>query len=144
MWLPEEGSAARVLLQMEGGPERAEVTPRQAQALVLGLHELATNAAKYGALSWPDGRIALRCELSVEGAATIYWVERGGPRIDGPPARRGFGTRLLERAITQDLGPGSLVELLFEPEGLRAVIRLPLATEADCKPRWRHTEHHGD
>ena len=110
-----------------GRPAVLRVVDRVAQALVLGLHELATNAAKHGALSRPEGRVEVR--LSAEpgsgggGALRILWAETGGPLLpSGPPARRGFGTRLLERALAQDLGPGSEVRLRFEPTGLRAEV----------------------
>ncbi len=92
--------------------------------MVLALHELATNAVKYGALSRAGGHVDLRwSERQSDGSTGLDWVELGGPRLGGPPARRGFGSRLLERAIAQDLGPGARVELHFEPEGLRAAIR---------------------
>ena len=56
-------------------------------------------------------------------AEAAYWTEMGGPAVAGPPQRRGFGTRLLERALAYDLGPGATVDLRFEPTGLHAVIR---------------------
>jgi two-component sensor histidine kinase len=109
----------------DGGGAAGRVGPHQALALVLGLHELATNAAKHGALSRPEGRVEVRLSAAPGGggALRILWAETGGPPLpDGPPARRGFGTRLLERALVQDLGPGSEVRLHFEPAGLRAEI----------------------
>lgn len=131
-WL-EGGGDRRFSLVIEG--RAATVSPRQAQTLVLGLHELATNATKHGALSRPGGHVDIRCapeEVAMPGtpgAATacgtvIEWTELGGPPLPGgPPTRRGFGTRLLERGLAQDLGPGAWVELRFEPDGLRAAIR---------------------
>lgn len=101
---------------------RAKVSPQQTQALVLGLHELATNAIKYGALSTPEGRISIGCKVGADRTMTVYWEEAGGPPVTKPPDRHGFGTRLLERGLAQDLGPGSVVRLHFEPPGLQAMI----------------------
>ncbi len=99
-------------------------SPGQAQAIVLALHELATNAVKHGALSRPGGRVAVTCWAEEGGAVGIItWQESGGPPVPGPPARRGFGTRLLERALAKDLGPGSQVTLDFDPAGVRATMR---------------------
>jgi PAS domain S-box-containing protein len=123
-WLPTEGGAARIRLDVREGARSTMISPRQAQALVLALHELTVNALKHGALSSPEGRVHVRCE-AVDGALAVDWAEIGGPPVDARPARRGFGTRLLERALTQDLGPGSSVELQFAPGGLRASIRFP-------------------
>ncbi len=103
--------------------ERFLIGPRQAQALVLALHELATNATKHGALSQPGDSVALNFGLGADGTGMIDWVERNGPPVIGPPARRGFGTRLLECGLAQDLGPGATVTLQFPPGGLRAAIR---------------------
>jgi two-component sensor histidine kinase len=131
-WLGEGGGTPaaappRIALAcgcLDGGLPRA--SPGQAQALVLALFELATNAAKHGALSRPEGRVAVACRTEDEGrTVVIEWEERGGPPLAGPPARRGFGTRLLERALTHDLGPGGGVSLAFDPAGLRATIRVP-------------------
>jgi two-component sensor histidine kinase len=110
---------------VDAGGGAGRVGPHQALALVLGLHELATNATKHGALSRPDGRVGARLSADADGAALrIDWIESGGPPLPGtPPVRRGFGTRLLERGLAQDLGPGSSVRLRFEPAGLRAEIR---------------------
>jgi two-component sensor histidine kinase len=110
---------------VDAGGAAGRVGPHQALALVLALHELATNTAKHGALSRPEGRVEVR--LSAEprggGALRLDWSEAGGPPLPGgPTARPGFGTRLLERALAQDLGPGSAVRLLFETTGLRAEI----------------------
>ena len=126
-WLEEPAGEERVVIL---GDDRLAVSPEQTQALVLALHELATNATKYGALSRGGGRVELRHETGAGGAATVRWTETGGPPLAGPPARRGFGTRLLERGLAQDLGPGSSVELRFEPVGLRAVLRFTPAAGA--------------
>lgn len=109
------------------GPSGVRIGPREAQALALALHELATNTLKHGALSVAGGRVALRWR-SAEGGGpdariVLEWEETGGPPIAGPPARRGFGTRLLERGLAHDLGAGAEVAMVFAPAGLRAVIR---------------------
>jgi PAS domain S-box-containing protein len=87
-----------------------------AVGVALLLHELGTNAVKYGALS-AGGRVEIRREPSEAGAA-IEWRESGGPPVS-PPARRGFGTRLLDAALRDR---GGRVESHFAPEGFRALI----------------------
>jgi hypothetical protein len=94
-----------------------------AQAIVLALHELATHAVKRGALSRAGGRVALGWSLEPDGGVVTCWTETGGPAVAGPPQRRGFGTRLLERALAYDLGPDATVVLRFAPTGLHALIR---------------------
>jgi PAS domain S-box-containing protein len=113
------------------GPAGVRIGPREAQALALALHELATNALKHGALCVPGGRVALRWRSEAtpaaaapgDGRIALDWLESGGPALAGPPARRGFGTRLLERGLARDLGAGAEVKLDFAPAGLRAAIR---------------------
>lgn len=99
------------------------LTPAATVGLALGLHELATNAAKYGALSRPQGRVAIDWGVE-DGELRLHWRESGGPRVV-KPRRKGFGTRLLERALASDLG-GS-VDLDFQPSGLLCRMRGPLA-----------------
>jgi two-component sensor histidine kinase len=92
----------------------------------MALHELATNALKHGALSVPEGRVEVSCGAGPEaGAHVVEWAERGGPPVAGPPARKGFGMRLLERGLAAQTG--MMADLRFEPEGLRCLIRLPPA-----------------
>jgi len=78
-----------------------DVSPKQALALSLALHELATNAAKYGALSRPGGRVELRWKAQ-SGQLILNWRESGGPPVVAP-SRRGFGSRLLEDGLFSDL-----------------------------------------
>ncbi|HEV7265551.1 MAG TPA: HWE histidine kinase domain-containing protein [Falsiroseomonas sp.] len=111
-----------VRVTTEAGPE-AMLRPTQAQALVLALHELATNAAKHGALTRDEGRVRLGWSLDRDGMVALRWVESGGPLVPPQPARRGFGTRLLERALRQDLGSGAAPEIIYDPLGLRVTIR---------------------
>jgi two-component sensor histidine kinase len=82
------------------------------------VHELATNAIKYGALSTEQGRIDVTwtlAELGDHREITLEWRESGGPQVV-PPVRRGFGTRLIERGIAANVK--SDVALEFRPEGL--------------------------
>jgi two-component system, chemotaxis family, CheB/CheR fusion protein len=103
------------------------LTPKQALALGLGLHELATNAAKYGALSVPDsGLVAVSWEVSAPDGETIlqiHWRESGGPTVN-KPATRGFGSRLIERGLRSELD--AQVEFEFLPQGIRCLMRIPL------------------
>jgi len=103
------------------------VDDRGATPLALAVHELATNAAKYGALSVPEGRVAIDCRTEA-GRLILTWRESGGPAVAGPPARTGFGTQLAELSIGQQHGgtirrdwrpEGLLVELTLHPERLR-------------------------
>ncbi len=93
-----------------------------AQPLAMALHELATNAMKYGALSTAAGRVCLRW-AEAEGWLTIDWMEEGGPAPAGSPARRGFGLRVIEATLAGQLG--GTVRRDWEAGGLRCHIRLP-------------------
>jgi two-component system CheB/CheR fusion protein len=105
------------------GPD-VTLSPILATSLGLVLHELVTNATKYGALSVPQGAVDLRWELAGdEGQRRVLltWTERGGPPVT-PPEREGFGSTLIERSL-----PGAAVEPRFETEGLVCTIDLPLS-----------------
>lgn len=94
----------------------------------MALHELATNAAKYGALSVLSGRVSIQW-MVVPGSPrrlTLKWEEKFGPPVS-PPSRRGFGTRLIERSLAQDLG--GEVSLTYEPSGVICVVSASLAAE---------------
>ena len=92
----------------------------------MALGELATNAAKHGALSAEGGRVSVswRAEADDRGGV-LFWKETGGPPVAAPPARRGFGLRLLVQGLRQDLRAAA--ELDFAPGGLRCTVRLPVA-----------------
>jgi two-component sensor histidine kinase len=83
--------------------------------LILALHELATNAVAHGALSTPGGTVSVTCKDTSEGAV-VEWMEPGGPRLLVPPARPGFGLRLLGERILS--AAGMAADLRFEPEEL--------------------------
>jgi two-component sensor histidine kinase len=85
------------------------------------LHELTTNAAKYGALSDEQGLVTVR--WSASDVLRIDWIESRGPRVTSP-AKRSFGTRLIERSMTKDLQ--GMATLDFDPAGLRCILELPL------------------
>ncbi|MDP9096419.1 MAG: sensor histidine kinase, partial [Pseudomonadota bacterium] len=106
------------------------LNPRGALALGMAVHELATNAAKYGALSVPDGDVVVTwdVERTDDGEHLLLdWIERNGPPV-AQPAKRGFGSMLIERALGHDLSGKATIEFL--PEGVRAVVRAPLPTKA--------------
>ncbi|HYC73859.1 PAS domain S-box protein [Brevundimonas sp.] len=107
-----------------GGPTIA-LNPRAALALTMVFSELATNAAKFGSLSEPDGALTVRWEISPspESAVTLEWLEAAGPEVS-LPTRQGFGTRLIRRCIERDLD--GEINLHFDPAGFRADIRIPL------------------
>jgi PAS domain S-box-containing protein len=92
-----------------------------AVGLGLLLHEMATNAVKYGALSVRKGRVGLSREAAVDGLAAFAWRESGGPEVK-PGGREGFGTRLLEAALRNQ---GGKVVFAFEPPGFRACVEFP-------------------
>jgi PAS domain S-box-containing protein len=102
------------------------LSPKAMQALSLAVHELATNAAKYGALSRPEGRVALSWSIEGNGGrqhVVLKWVESGGPPVtQGNPA--GFGSRLIEQVFTRELR--GRVRLQFLPDGVRCEASFPL------------------
>ena len=95
-----------------------------ATGLALLLHEFATNAAKFGALSSPGGHIEVDC--SVENAELrLTWAEHGGPALDGPAASEGFGSLLAQSVVTKQFA--GQIARAWEPQGL--ILRLTLAME---------------
>ena len=105
------------------GPE-VFLKPAAAQAVGITLHELATNAAKHGALSVATGSVELTWSITAgeEGEVKLCWVEKGGPPVRSPD-RRGFGTRVIERNIPHQLA--GVVHLHWLSEGLRCEMTLP-------------------
>lgn len=109
-------------IDMEGSD--CPIDPSSSVTLSMVFHELGTNAAKYGALSAPDGKVSLKwnCEVSSEGTQVgIDWVESGGPAVE-PPARPGFGMRLIERQVVREFG--GYASMRFEPSGLTCQIQM--------------------
>jgi len=88
-------------VEMSGG--NVMLTPKSALSLSLAIHELATNAAKFGAFSHPLGRVAVRWMRTTDGGIDLSWREMGGPLVT-PPSHVGFGTSLIERALAMETG----------------------------------------
>jgi light-regulated signal transduction histidine kinase (bacteriophytochrome) len=130
----EGGGALTDLLNAELTPYRSAsnsiavdtdgiwIDARAYSVMALVLHELATNAAKYGALSVPGGRLDVKGMIDEQGDCHIEWRERGGPPVT-PPSRQGFGTALLDRSVPFDLNGES--DVSYQPEGVSARFRLP-------------------
>jgi two-component sensor histidine kinase len=111
------------------GPE-VQLSPKTALAFAMALHELATNAIKYGALSADVGHVTLIWQVDQKNGGPrlqMVWEERGGPSVT-PPSRKGFGMRLIERGLAAELG-GS-VQLTYLPSGVVCTIDTPLPTAA--------------
>lgn len=115
-----------------GGPE-VELRRDSATTLALCLHELATNAIKYGALSVPEGRVNFRWDVVGEDdpELAISWKEAGGPPVV-EPSRTGYGTRYLRAALGNLFGEQP--KIAFEREGLRCEIRGPLSRLSSSRP----------
>jgi PAS domain S-box-containing protein len=111
--------ADKARVQIDGPQVLLE--PASAQAVAVTLHELATNAAKYGALSAAGGRVALNWTHEAGGQLKLRWTETGGPAV-AVPTRRGFGARIMEQMIAQLTGK---TRFDWRPEGLVCEITLP-------------------
>jgi len=110
------------------GPD-VTLSPQVATSVAMIVHELATNAIKYGALSVPDGRVSVTWRAEAKNGSKIIgldWSESGGPPV-GQPARSGFGTRLIKRGISAD--QRSSVTIDYAPRGLECRIVAHLSDE---------------
>lgn len=121
--------AAQIVLD---GPD-VGLDSRAYSVMALVLHELATNAAKYGALSRSSGRLKVTWTVRADGRCDVEWAETGGPPVR-PPTRQGFGTVLLSRSIPFDLGGWS--EIDYAPGGVVARLGIPgqFVTESLQRP----------
>jgi PAS domain S-box-containing protein len=118
----EEGEA-----RVRATGSEIRMQPKTALTLALVFHELATNAAKYGALSVPEGVVDVHWHVETEDGCrvlTIGWVEIGGPPVFGEPQKKGFGSKLVERSVSRELG--GRIEMHFARGGLRTTLRVPL------------------
>lgn len=137
-----EGASMRRIVEEELAPYGARgsgrvriegadllITPKAAQAIAMSVHEMATNAAKYGALSRAEGRLDIAWGpiggQAKAGPFRLRWVERGGPEVR-PPERRGFGSVIVERMLAHELD--AEVEVTYAPEGFRCEARIPRGT----------------
>jgi PAS domain S-box-containing protein len=124
-----EGANAGVI--SVGGP-RILLSPKQAVSIGMALHELCTNARKYGALSTDQGQVRVNWWTSGDARPQlrICWHESGGPLVS-PPTRRGFGSALLERTLAHDLDGD--VKIDYRPEGLVCSIAIPRGSPDELK-----------
>jgi PAS domain S-box-containing protein len=137
----ELGTLIRRVVQpyAHGHPERVSVDgppvilpTNVAPAVCMVLHELATNAAKYGALAGESARLDISWSLDADGALCLRWVETGVPAV-APAPGRGFGTTLVEGLVIRQLR--GQVDLAFEPDGLRCEARIPFANDREPNDR---------
>jgi two-component sensor histidine kinase len=139
-----EGADLNRLVEEEFAPYRAAgnarvlargpvvlLSPATAQTIALALHELATNAAKYGALSTDPGRVELTWRTE-PGKLELIWGESGGPEIT-PPNRRGYGSRAIVAGIERQLG--GFVNFDWQATGLRCTLRVPHGSSMESSKR---------
>jgi PAS domain S-box-containing protein len=119
--LAPHARASESLIETDG--PSVMLRPDQAQAMALALHELVTNAVKYGALSVATGRVRIAWGLRSANRLFVRWVETGGPRVK-PPERQGFGTRVMTRMICDQLN--GEVDFDWREEGVICDIATPL------------------
>ncbi|MDR7103601.1 CHASE domain-containing protein [Croceicoccus sp. BE223] len=119
-------------VEMDG--PHVELAPNDALSLGLAIHELATNAAKFGALSVPQGRVEVHWDLVADNLVRVRWRESGGPEV---PVHRpkGFGTELIEKIVAHELR--NPVDLVFEPGGVRCTMLIPVRNRGDFAIRAR-------
>jgi two-component sensor histidine kinase len=118
-----EGGGSRFVLDSD---RDLRLNPKAAVALGMAVHELATNAVKYGALSKPAGRVTVRTRVVTDEGGenlVVEWIESGGPPV-AKPRRQGFGARVLEQGLAGELA--GKVKLDYRPAGLSCRIELPL------------------
>lgn len=117
--------------QVQCGGDAVQLEPNAYLSFALVIHELATNARKYGALSVPQGRLSVRWQVQHGGLLELHWHESGGPPVQ-PPARRGFGTRVIGQALSHHLRGSA--ELAFNPDGLQVRLRAGRGFVAGAAP----------
>jgi light-regulated signal transduction histidine kinase (bacteriophytochrome) len=114
------GTGGDTSVMVSGGD--AMIAPRAVTTMTLVLHELMTNARKYGALSQPGGKVAIGMARADAGDLALRWEETGGPPVSAP-TRRGFGSTILERALPHELGGTAAIE--YHTDGVVAQFVLP-------------------
>jgi two-component system CheB/CheR fusion protein len=129
---PYASAPGRIITE---GPA-VRLQPKVALALGMVLHELATNAAKHGALSAAEGRLTVGWTVEADGPGrrlTLRWREAGGPKVQ-VPASRGFGSELMHRQMHHDLH--GAIEIDFAEAGVQAQITVPLGPELALPAPW--------
>jgi len=119
------------------GPDLV-LTPKAGLALAMAIHELASNAAKYGSLSAPTGALTVTWAVSnvPDPGLRLVWSESGGPSVPGTPTKSGFGTTMIERALSYELGAD--VSRDFAEDGVVCIIDLPFTSEVgEVRPTAR-------
>ena len=128
-------SSASSSVEFSGPP--VQLAPNDALSFGLAIHELATNASKYGALSVEDGKLSVRWEKLRDGLVEVVWQEADGPPV--PQDRtRGFGTELIEKIVAHELKHP--VDLEFAETGVRCALRVPIRKPTDFKLRARRSQ----
>jgi PAS domain S-box-containing protein len=124
-----EGSLAPFLIEGAGAPRAVldgpdlTLSAAATQSLSMSIHELATNATKYGALSSPGGRLTVAWDV-VAGELRVRWQETGGPTIHAPPRTRGFGSRVVDSTIRGQLG--GRADWAWQADGLAVYLTVPV------------------
>lgn len=132
----DDGHGSRGARAEFDGPPVA-LAPAAAQSFAMAIHELTTNAVKYGALSCPAGRLSVAWRETEEGLL-LTWTESGGPPGSGPPSRRGFGTRVVTAGIERQLC--GRVTFDWRPEGLLVSILVPYRQLAGASEAGRNDD----
>ena len=122
------------------GPD-VELAPNDALSLGLAIHELATNATKYGALSAPGGKVRVTWALDRNDRASVRWIESGGPPV-AASRPRGFGTDLIEKIVAHELRHP--VELRFDEGGVACTLFVPVRQPSEFEIRARRRKPAGD
>lgn len=100
---------------------RVRLVPKAAESIAMAVHELVSNAAKYGALSVSGGRVAIGWSVAPDGSLTLRWTETGGPPV-ATPTRRGLGMTIIEQSVRRQLG--GTISFDWRPRGLVCVLRV--------------------
>ena len=123
------------VVEMDG--PHVELAPNDALSMGLAIHELATNAAKYGALSAAEGKVEVLWELVSDDLVRVRWRESGGPEVQ-QERKRGFGTDLIEKIVAHELR--NPVELMFEPSGVRCTMLIPVRSPGEFMLRAKRMQ----
>jgi len=135
----EEFAPYRTGNKVEFKGPNVSLSPATAQGIALALHELATNAAKHGALSSLKGKVSLTWQLQSD-VLTLHWMENGGPPIKTPSARS-FGLKVIKASIEQQLGGRATFD--WNPKGLRCDLSIALREAAESRPPDPAPQAHG-